>query len=642
MTKEQAYEKLELPIGTDLQVVRQKFNQMHNEFLMQIDGVSFNPAMKQKKEQQLEELKEAYAVLNESKGMDDSASLPHTERTFDHGGTETRSSSSEPEPSKPKGQQAPPPPPPPREETYQPREQAPPVYSAPPEKKKSNAGLFVGIAAGAIIVLAGAYFMANRSGDAGNLSASADGKLDSIAWESALAGGNEAAYTHYIKQHPNGIFMDAAIDSLTKLKGADYATTVVEQAQEQAAANTPTTATALSAQSAAPVQSTSAETVTPVATTTKNADAFYKEADDLHNKKRYKEAFALYRRAADLGDARAKYDLGMYYKNGTGVSANQSTSNNWFKQALQELPNMANQGDIIAQLYLGHIYYLGYGTSQKHTEAVKWYKKAADQGQRAAQNNLGNMYRYGQGGVTKDESEAVKWYLKAANQGLVNAQDNLGDMYRDGKGVAKNEAEAVKWYRKAAAQGNTSAQASMGRAYHYGLGVDKDFQQAENFYTQAAKSGNNWACERLTDLGYDIEKETKDYCRAKELYQKGIDLGQDGYAYYRLGTLHYFAGRCGGGGYAEAKRLWLIAFDKKERSAAANLGFMYYGGFGVDIDYIQAEKYLLKSLEFGLKDGFPEYRLGQIYQKGGHGVTQDTEKANEYFAIAKKKGYTGS
>src|SRR5690606_13694650 len=69
---------------------------MHNEILMQIDGVSFNPAMKQKKEQQLEELKEAYTLLNESEGMDDSASLPRTERTFDHGGGETQSSSSEP------------------------------------------------------------------------------------------------------------------------------------------------------------------------------------------------------------------------------------------------------------------------------------------------------------------------------------------------------------------------------------------------------------------------------------------------------------------------------------------------------------------------------------------------------------------
>lgn len=82
MTKEQAYEKLELPIDTDLQVVRQKFQQMHNDFQVQIDG-AFNESMRRRKEQQLEELKEAYAVLNKSESMDDSASLPRTEKTFD-------------------------------------------------------------------------------------------------------------------------------------------------------------------------------------------------------------------------------------------------------------------------------------------------------------------------------------------------------------------------------------------------------------------------------------------------------------------------------------------------------------------------------------------------------------------------------
>ncbi|MBD1433904.1 WG repeat-containing protein [Sphingobacterium sp. DN00404] len=234
MTKEQAYEKLELPVGTDLQVVRQKFNQMHNEFLMQIDGVSFNPAMKQRKEQQLEELKEAYKLLNESDSIDDSASRPYTGKTFDHGGTETRSSSSEP--SKPKGQQAPPPPPPPREETYQPREQAPPVYSAPPEKKKSNAGLFVGIAAGAIIVLAGAYFMANRS-DIGNPSASetnnTEASRDSATWETVLFANDSTTYQHYIDNFPNGIFAQAAKDSIARLQTATVDDTPIATAPSQ-------------------------------------------------------------------------------------------------------------------------------------------------------------------------------------------------------------------------------------------------------------------------------------------------------------------------------------------------------------------------------------------------------------------------
>ncbi|MBD1433909.1 hypothetical protein H8B06_13810 [Sphingobacterium sp. DN00404] len=82
MTKEQAYEKFELPVDTDLQVVHQKFRQMHNEFLMQIDGISFNQTMKQRKEQQLEELKEAYALIT-GDNLDFSISGPHTGPTLD-------------------------------------------------------------------------------------------------------------------------------------------------------------------------------------------------------------------------------------------------------------------------------------------------------------------------------------------------------------------------------------------------------------------------------------------------------------------------------------------------------------------------------------------------------------------------------
>ncbi|MCC2599666.1 tetratricopeptide repeat protein [Sphingobacterium sp. FBM7-1] len=650
MTKEQAYEKLELPVGTDLQVVRQKFQQMHNDFQVQIDG-AFNVELKQRKEQQLEELKEAYAVLNESRGMDDSASLPRTEKTFDQTGGEAKKQTAQQQNAlkEPQPQQAPPPPPP-RAEKEQPQEQAPPAYTPPPAKRKSNAGLFIGIAAAVIVVLAGFYFLSNRSGSTVPSTVTADPRQDSTAWEAALAGGNATSYAHYLKQYPQGIFAQTATDSLTQLKGADYAATIVEEAKEHAIVT------------AADPELQKTELATK-ASSSAHTKALIQEGRKLVDKEQYKQAEAKLREALNAGDtnavpylAGALHGLKRYkeviqmidrypaYHGNAIFQLHIARAYDWlerYKACIPWYTKSANQGNTNAQYNLALKYENGLGVSKSDSEAVKWYRKAADQGYVHAQNNLGVMYRDGKG-ITKDEAEAVKWYTKAANQGLDIAQNNLGNMYRDGKGVTKSESEAVKWYRKSAAQGNTSAQASMGRAYHYGLGMDKDFQQAEKFYTQAAKSGNKWSAERLTDLGYDIEKETKDYCRAKELYQKGIDLGQDGYAYFRLGQLHYFAGRCGGGGYAEAKRLWLIAFDKKERSAAANLGFMYFGGFGVDVDYIQAEKYLLKSLEFGLNNGFPEYRLGQIYREGGHGIVQDTEKANEYFAIAKKKGYTGS
>ncbi|MBE8721957.1 OmpA family protein [Sphingobacterium pedocola] len=81
MTKEQAYERLELPVGTDLQTVRRRFAEMHNDYRMRIENAP-TPRLKQTFERGLEELKEAYALLNESNGMDDTATLPRTGEIF--------------------------------------------------------------------------------------------------------------------------------------------------------------------------------------------------------------------------------------------------------------------------------------------------------------------------------------------------------------------------------------------------------------------------------------------------------------------------------------------------------------------------------------------------------------------------------
>ena len=42
-------------------------------------------------------------------------------------------------------------------------------------------------------------------------------------------------------------------------------------------------------------------------------------------------------------------------------------------------------------------------------EAARWYRKAADQGNAAAQFNVGMMYELGQG-VMQDYAEAARWY----------------------------------------------------------------------------------------------------------------------------------------------------------------------------------------------------------------------------------------
>jgi len=51
----------------------------------------------------------------------------------------------------------------------------------------------------------------------------------------------------------------------------------------------------------------------------------------------------------------------------------------------------------------------------------------------------------------------MEWYQKAAEQGDAAAQCNVGYLYKEGMGVKKNKKEAVKWLRKAAEQGDNIA-----------------------------------------------------------------------------------------------------------------------------------------------------------------------------------------
>jgi uncharacterized protein len=128
---------------------------------------------------------------------------------------------------------------------------------------------------------------------------------------------------------------------------------------------------------------------------------------------------------ADWDDANAAYQRGDY------------------ATAIQEWRTLAEQGHADAQNNLGYMYREGEGVPQNYVEAVKWYRPAAEQGDAQAQINLGFMYSNGYG-VPQNDVEAAKLFRKAAEQGLARAQHNLGIMYDKGTGVPENDAEAVK------------------------------------------------------------------------------------------------------------------------------------------------------------------------------------------------------
>ena len=90
-----------------------------------------------------------------------------------------------------------------------------------------------------------------------------------------------------------------------------------------------------------------------------------------------------YKRAAELGDARAQYDLGHYY-------ASVNDRDRWWSS-----DNPRDYPD--------------------YKEAARWYRMAAEQGYALAQDRLGRMHHNGTG-VLKDYVQAHRWYNLAASQ----------------------------------------------------------------------------------------------------------------------------------------------------------------------------------------------------------------------------------
>ena len=127
-----------------------------------------------------------------------------------------------------------------------------------------------------------------------------------------------------------------------------------------------------------------------------------------------------------------------------------------YQTALREWLVDANQGDSAAQNNVGTMYAYGFGVPINYAEAAYWYRLAANQGNAGAQQALGEHYLNGEG-VPQDYAEAMRWLRRAADQGDGAAQYDLGVMYANGEGVPENDVLGYMWFNLAAARGGKGA-----------------------------------------------------------------------------------------------------------------------------------------------------------------------------------------
>lgn len=290
--------------------------------------------------------------------------------------------------------------------------------------------------------------------------------------------------------------------------------------------------------------------------------------------------------------------------------------------------------DAQVQYYLGRMYYFGYVFQRDTEEALRLFHLSADKGFAIAQNNLGWMHVTGEG-VPKDPAEGIRWLRKAADQGLGISQRNLGNIYRQGLGVPRNPAEAQAWYRKAAVslqreveEGGAAEMAFLAELHLGGLGVPRDSLRALRLYGMAADSGFALAMVFLGDAHFKTATRRGDSI-ALAWYRRAAAL-EEPQGQARLGAL-LLEGRGVRPDTTEAVRLIRRAAEAGDREAIASLGFTYQNGVGLGKDIAEAIRLYRQAADQG--STYAMNALAYLHETGT-GLPLDDAKALQWYRQA--------
>ncbi|KAF9126802.1 hypothetical protein BGW39_006336 [Mortierella sp. 14UC] len=136
------------------------------------------------------------------------------------------------------------------------------------------------------------------------------------------------------------------------------------------------------------------------------------------------------------------YPIATFYRTvSSRMSHNQSSTSTEGIPSLADIMKDASDGDKYAQNALGEMYKNGRGIRQDYHAAMEWFLKAANQGYPVAHINIANLYRYGHG-VLQDFPTASKWDQLATDLKLGQGQTNIAPT-QDGLDEARGYSQAA-------------------------------------------------------------------------------------------------------------------------------------------------------------------------------------------------------
>jgi deoxyuridine 5'-triphosphate nucleotidohydrolase len=156
-------------------------------------------------------------------------------------------------------------------------------------------------------------------------------------------------------------------------------------------------------------------------------------------------AIAFFKIAAQLGHMLAQMAVGSYYY-----------ALNDCYEAIKWISMAAELGNAEALFNMGVFYMEGMGCDQDMELSAKYFHRAARRRHPEAQYAYADLLTNGWG-VEQDLQRAVKWFTDAAENGNVEAMYRLGEIYEQGIGAEINLNAAIKWYDAACNKGHRQA-----------------------------------------------------------------------------------------------------------------------------------------------------------------------------------------
>ena len=194
--------------------------------------------------------------------------------------------------------------------------------------------------------------------------------------------------------------------------------------------------------------------------------------------------------------------------------------------------------------------------------ALEIIRSLADQGSDRAQYLMGYLLVQDENNEY-DPMRAEEWLLKAANQGHVRAQYELGMLYSSNGDIEKDMPSAIKWLRKAAEQGDGYASNNLARFLLEEAPTQSDILEALEYFKRAAAQLDGGHPE--TSLGW-----------------------------------HYFTGEFAPmipQDYEESLKWNRAGALKGHANAYSNIALHYFTGFGVEQNYSEMVRHLVRSAD---------------------------------------------